>query len=135
MSQILTYGVSFEDRVLAVAPLVYTGVMISMFMKTVVVPGATLVLETEFDPDACLELFERRRISTFAMVPIIWERMAASPDFASRDLFSLKMAQAGGGPVSRELPEVYQAKGVKMVQGYGMTEARATSRTSTPTRR
>jgi len=122
MSQILTYGVTYEDRTLAVAPLVYTGVMISMFMQMVVVPGATLVLEPEFDPDACLELFERRRISTIAMVPVIWERMAASPDFATRDLSSLKMAQAGGGPVSLELLKAYQAKGVHMVQGYGMTE-------------
>lgn len=46
-----------------------------------------------------------------------------SPDFERADLSCMISAAAGGAPVSIDLIEAYKAKGISMIQSYGLTEA------------
>lgn len=119
----VAHGLSWRDRVMACAPLVYTGSGISVFLQFVVYPGATLVLLADFDPEIGLDVMERERVTCTTMVPVIWERMAASPGFASRDLADFSFAGAGGAPVSPDLLETYRSRGIPLTQVYGLTEA------------
>ncbi|GAB2858021.1 long-chain fatty acid--CoA ligase [Actinocorallia aurea] len=119
-SAAVTHGLSWRDRVLACAPLVYTGSGISVFMQFVVYTGATLVLLADFDPDTGLDVMERERVTATTMVPVIWERMAAG--LASRELARFTFAGAGGAPVSLDLLEAYRAHGIPLTQVYGLTE-------------
>tara|TARA_R110000772_G_scaffold239349_1_gene351419 strand:- start:8425 stop:9303 length:879 start_codon:yes stop_codon:yes gene_type:complete len=82
-----------------------------------------MILESDFDIDRYLDVIERHKVSVATTVPVIWERLMRSPDFNRRDISSLTSAAAGGSPVSIELIEAYRAKGISMIQSYGLTEA------------
>jgi fatty-acyl-CoA synthase len=122
-AKVVSEGLSWRDRILVAVPLVYTGAVISCFMQFSVYAGGTMVLERDFDPDRYLSMIEKYRISALTTVPVLWERMAASSDFGSRDLSSLVSAAVGGAPVRLDLLEAYRERGVSLVQVYGMTEA------------
>jgi fatty-acyl-CoA synthase len=49
--------------------------------------------------------------------------MAQSPRFAETDLSALRRAVVGGAPMPLALLETWRARGVEIVQGYGLTEA------------
>jgi acyl-CoA synthetase (AMP-forming)/AMP-acid ligase II len=122
VAKILAEGLTYHERMLVPVALVYTGAIISCFMQITYYLGATLVLERNADPDHLLEVIEHERITVMTGVPVVYERMAASPTFADRDISSLRSVTAGGAPVSLDLLQAFQAKGVPMLQCYGMTE-------------
>jgi acyl-CoA synthetase (AMP-forming)/AMP-acid ligase II len=120
---VVTHGLSWRDRVLAAAPLVYTGSGISVFMQLVVYPGATMVLLREFDAELGLDAIVRHQVTACTMVPVIWDRMARLPAFTRQRLAGFTMAAAGGAPVRPELLELFHAQGIPLTQVYGLTEA------------
>lgn len=85
--------------------------------------GATVVLEQSFDAGRVLALIEGRRITTMMGVPTNYLMLAAHPDFAATDLSSLRQVIVGGAPMPRPLLETWLARGVTVLQGYGLTEA------------
>lgn len=122
-SAAITHGLSWRDRVLAAAPLVYTGSGISVFMQFVVYPGATMVLLRDFDAELGLDAIIRHRVTACTMVPVIWDRMARLPAFTEQQIANFTFAGAGGAPVSLELLEVFRKQGIPLTQVYGLTEA------------
>ena len=122
-AQTLTHGFNRTDRVMCSAPLVFTGSLLSIFTQLVLVPGATMILLRDFDPEIALDTFEREQVTATTTVPVIWERMAALPDFDRRRLASWKFAGTGGAPVSLDLLDFYQRRDVPLTQVYGLTEA------------
>ncbi len=56
-------------------------------------------------------------------VPANYLFMAREPRFADADLSSLRLAVVGGAPMPESLLEEWSARGVDIVQGYGLTEA------------
>jgi len=56
-------------------------------------------------------------------VPAIYLFMAQEPGFAAADLSSLRLAVVGGAPMPEALLGEWHARGVAIVQGYGLTEA------------
>lgn len=85
--------------------------------------GATVVLEPSFDPDRVLDIIERRRITTMMGVPATYLLLAQHPRFEEADLTSLRQVLVGGASMPLPLIETWQARGVAVVQGYGLTEA------------
>lgn len=85
--------------------------------------GATVVLEPTFDAGRALELIERKRVTTMMGVPATYLFMAQHPAFATADLSSLRTAVVGGAPMPEALLRTWTARGVGLVQGYGLTEA------------
>ncbi|WP_068397365.1 class I adenylate-forming enzyme family protein [Kribbia dieselivorans] len=120
-SAVLATGLTGRDRVLAAAPLVYTGSGISVFMQFVVYPGATMIL-CDFNPDSGLQAMEKHKVTATTLVPVIYERMAMMPDFATRDVAQFNFAGAGGAPVRPDLLETYRNRGLVLTQVYGLTE-------------
>ncbi|WP_116997180.1 class I adenylate-forming enzyme family protein [Desertimonas flava] len=84
--------------------------------------GGKTVIMRDFDPAAALDLMVRHRISHTNGVPVIYERIAALPDFADHDLSHLVVAQVGGARVSDELLAAFHRVGVALRHMYGMTE-------------
>jgi acyl-CoA synthetase (AMP-forming)/AMP-acid ligase II len=122
-SAAITHGLSWRDRVLAAAPLVYTGSGISVFMQFVVYPGATMVLLRDFDAELGLDAIIKHQVTACTMVPVIWERIAQLPAFTDQRLANFTFAGAGGAPVQQELLQVFRAHGIPLTQVYGLTEA------------
>jgi fatty-acyl-CoA synthase len=115
-------GISGDDVVLQVLPQFHCGgwnvqALLSWWK------GARVVLERTFDADRCLELIERKRVTTTMGVPANYLFMSQSPRFAEADLSSLRRAVVGGAPMPLALLETWRERGVEIVQGYGLTEA------------
>jgi fatty-acyl-CoA synthase len=85
--------------------------------------GGTVVLERGFDAERCLALIAEKRVTTLMGVPAIYLFMAQEPGFETADLTSLRRAVVGGAPMPEALLETWRARGVDIVQGYGLTEA------------
>ncbi|WP_099024547.1 class I adenylate-forming enzyme family protein [Mycolicibacterium palauense] len=107
---------------LMVLPLAFTPGMVYGVMMTSVL-GGTLVIERELDGSRAVRVIEKHSVKTLFGVPLIFEAMAAAPEFAGADLSSLKTAIVGGAAVSPELLQAWADKGVLLRQIYGMTEA------------
>ena len=117
----LAFDVASDDNTLVVAPLFHVGGLnvtpMGMFMK-----GGTVVLEQIFEPGLVLELIEKHHVRTMFGVPAMFLFMAQHPDFATRDLSSVRLFVTGGAPVPEALLKLYAARGLPITQGYGLTE-------------
>lgn len=107
-------------RVLAIAPLSTSAGFVQLMHYATL--GCTLYMEPAFEPAAGLELLVREKINAFGGVPLLFERIAVQPAFASADLSALRMVTVGGARVTRALLETWMAKGIVIRQIYGQTE-------------
>jgi fatty-acyl-CoA synthase len=88
--------------------------------------GATQVLPgPHLDAPSVLELIEGERVTISAGVPTIWLAVLQTLDAApgKYDLSSVRVLMSGGASVPEALIRAFQERhGVKMAQGWGMTE-------------
>ena len=86
--------------------------------------SATAVLVAAFEPGLVLSLIEEERGTLTAGVPTMLVAMIDHPDFASRDLSSLRTLSSGGAVVPAELVRhIEAALGVEFMIVFGQTEA------------
>ena len=118
----LATGIRPDDVVLQVLPQFHCG---GWNVQSILAwwKGAKVVLERGFDPARTLELIEREQITTLMGVPANYLFMAQEERFAETDLSSLRLAVVGGAPMPVALLDIWAARGVDIVQGYGLTEA------------
>ncbi len=86
--------------------------------------GGKLVMMHKWDPERALELIERERITSFGGVPAMVWQVLESPDFAKRDISSVKSIGYGGAPAPPELVRRIEQlfPGRTPSNGFGMTE-------------
>ncbi|WP_322760075.1 fatty acid--CoA ligase family protein, partial [Frankia sp. Cr2] len=78
----------------------------------------------EFDPVLVLDLAERSHATFMGGVPTMYMAMLDAPDFAARDLRSLRGLLGGGSTVPPVLVRrIEEAFGARMVIGYGQSES------------
>jgi len=88
---------------------------------------ATLVQPLIFDPGLALELCESEKVTAFGTVPTTLIAMMEHPDFAGRDLSSLRAVGAGGASVPSALVRrIEAALGLQFSVLFGQTEASCT---------
>ncbi len=112
---------------LCALPLFHTGGL-NCYSNVALHCGATVLVMRGFDPAAALALMtdEARGVTHFFGVPAHYQTLAQQPGFEGAT-FGLVNAGVGGAPVPAALLERWQAKGVPMQQGYGMTETSPTA--------
>jgi len=112
-----------SDRVLAALPL-YHSAQMHCFMMPDLLLGASTTLVQAFDPATCLRLIESERITSFFAPPTGWIALLRHPDFATRDLTSLRKIYYGASimpvPVLQELRS--RLPGVAPYNLYGQSE-------------
>jgi fatty-acyl-CoA synthase len=118
----LATGIRGDDVVLQVLPQFHCG---GWNVQALLAwwKGATVVLERGFDARRALDLIEKKRVTTTMGVPANYLFMAQEPRFAGANLSTLRLAVVGGAPMPEALLDVWAARGVDIVQGYGLTEA------------
>ncbi len=86
--------------------------------------GGKIVIMYRWDAGRALELIERERITTFGGVPAMVWQVLDHPDFATRDISSVKSIGYGGAPAAPELVRRIEAMfpGRTPSNGYGLTE-------------
>lgn len=112
-----------EDRVgIAHLPFFHVYGLYNVLCTSVAL-GSTLSLVPRFESGLVLAIIERDKVTDFAGVPTMYNRLFHHPDFQKRDLSSLRFCGSGGAPMPVELAEAWEkATGVKIGEGYGLTE-------------
>ena len=85
--------------------------------------GATVVLERSFAPRRVLDLIASRRVTTMMGVPTNYLLLSQESGFDDADLSSLHTIIVGGAAMPPSLANLWRARGVRVAQGYGLTEA------------
>jgi len=108
-------------RVLGVLPM-FTAAGVIYNLSRPMLSGGVLFLQPKLDPPRALEILRDERITTLNGPPIIYEQIAAVPEFASSRLDHVTSAWVGGARVPAELLATWRAHGVALRQMYGQTE-------------
>jgi fatty-acyl-CoA synthase len=108
---------------LTVLPLFHTGGL-NCYTNPVLHAGGTVLIMRAFDPALALKLISdpAQGINVFFGVPAIYQFMAQHPAFATSDFSRLIIGGVGGAPMPVPLLNAWEARGVALQQGYGMTE-------------
>lgn len=117
----LRLNLTQQDVTLVFAPFFHTGgwnVLTTPFIHR----GARLVMIPKFDPDRVLQLCDEHGVSILFGVPTMMDMMYRCDSFASARLKELRYAVVGGEPMPLPLINAWDAKGVPVRQGYGLTE-------------
>jgi len=116
------YGVTGDDRVLAMPPFIHvTGSICLLAVATLV--GAPVICSFRFDAGEVLRLAEKWR-ATYSNGPLTaYIALLNHPSIHERDLSSFTKVLSGGAPVSpRVAQEFEEVTGTYMHNTYGLTE-------------
>ena len=115
--------ISEKDRFLALPPFFanfgnYFGILLP-----VLVGGCSVPVEF-FDPENCLRLIEKEKITHFTGTPTMYLDILNHPNFTKYNLSSLRTGMTGASPASVQMINDVRSKmGIKTIcNGYGMTE-------------
>jgi len=134
---IITHGMVFWNAVnlgipalispqtvqLVILPLFHTGGL-NCYANPVLHAGGTILIMRTFDPGLALDYISDKSlgITHFFGVPAPYQFMMQHPKFQGADLSRLKISGVGGAPCALAILEGWSARGVPLVQGWGMTE-------------
>ena len=110
------------DRALGIAPLFHCVGLGQVTLPTLF-KGGSVELVPKADPGLVLERVAAARITSFSAVPTMLQMMCEHPAWDTADLSSLAVVQYGGSPVQERVARAWLDRGVRLLQGYGMTEA------------
>jgi len=102
-------------------PLYHAGGL-GAFLAPMLLAGGTVVLHKSFDADVVWRTMEAEGVTVSLGVPTIWKLLLESPEIDRVNLSKLRWLISGGAPLPRSILDAYQARGIVLKQGYGMTE-------------
>jgi len=87
-----------------------------------------IILMPSFSVESTLELIDRYQPAFFPGVPTLFSAIADHPDVNHHDLKAVDIWRTGGAPMPVEMIQHIEKKtGVKIIEGYGLTEASPTT--------
>jgi fatty-acyl-CoA synthase len=123
------FGLHAGDTTLNYLPLFHTAGIQLVTLPTLIAGGTVIVLPA-FDDALVLKFMPR--LDIFFGVPAIYQQLALNPAFDNTDLSHVRTWGCGGAPLPDVLVERYAAKGVRVCNGYGMTETGPTAFIAAP---
>ncbi len=117
----LTITLGSETRTVMCMPPFHTGGW-NVLTTPLLLFGGYSCLVKKFDADHIIQLLETEKPQVFMAVPTMLKMIADSERFKDADFSSLSYLIVGGEPLPIPLIEEWHKKGVKIRQGYGMTE-------------
>lgn len=123
------FGLRAGDTTLNYLPLFHTAGIQLVTLPTLIA-GGTVIVMPAFDDALVLRLMAR--LDIFFGVPAIYRQLALNPAFDATDFSHLRTWGCGGAPLPDVLVERYAAKGVRVCNGYGMTETGPTAFIAAP---
>ncbi|HEY1817337.1 MAG TPA: AMP-binding protein [Kofleriaceae bacterium] len=112
-----------DDRHLVTCPLYHSAA--PAFVAIMMSLGASIVLQDHFDPEKCLEIIERERITCTLMVPTMFIRLCALPPetLAKYSTRTLRWVMSGAAPLTTEAARRFMDQfGPILWNFYGSTE-------------
>jgi len=114
-------GLSAGERGVNFLPLFHTA-GINLPTLPIFLNGGSSTILRKFDPDTVLDLIDGGEVTSFFGVPAIYQALALSPKIDSADFSRVRSLGCGGAPVPKHLLVDFQARGVTICNGMGMTE-------------
>jgi len=128
-TQVAEWGnLSGGDSMLAILP-IFHGFGLGVCVNAVFMGGAKSILVPTFTPETVAKLVKTKKPSFMVGVPTLYETLSANRDFQSADLSFLKATFSGADTLPRLVKEKFeeivrrQGGNVKLLEGYGLTEA------------
>lgn len=86
--------------------------------------GVTIVLVDQFDPMHLAGVIREHAVTTVLGPPALWAALARTPGVPAEAFGSVRLALSGAAPLSADIRrEVANQFGLKLEEGYGLTEA------------
>ena len=128
-------GVTASDRVLPVVPMFHVNAWGLPYACAMV--GADLVMPGRFlQGEPLAKLIEDEKVTVAGAVPTIWMDLLRYADEKKPDLSSMRTVVCGGAAVPESLMRAFEERhGVKIMQGWGMTETSPLGAVALPARR
>lgn len=93
--------------------------------------GATLVLLPKFEPEAVVDTMAEHGATVFVGVPAMYHALWGLGERGERDITALaahwRLGIYGGAPMRASLRKAFSGLGVRLFQGYGLTECGPTA--------
>jgi fatty-acyl-CoA synthase len=110
-----------DEVTLVNAPMFHVAALNQTVLPTLL-KGGTVVLDS-FDPVRTLTTIAEHRVTYLFGVPAMFQAVAATEEWHTADLSSVRTMICGGAPVPAQVITTYQDRGLVFLQGYGMTES------------
>jgi fatty-acyl-CoA synthase len=125
-------GASEDDVLLAVVPLFHANGWGLPYVAAMA--GSTILLPDRWmgDPKVLYELASAEKATCLAGVPTVWIGLLRYLDAIDATLPSVKKVFCGGAAVPRGLMEGLDRRGLRLLQGWGMTETSPVATTGIP---
>ncbi|MFI6920914.1 long-chain fatty acid--CoA ligase [Nonomuraea spiralis] len=122
LNVLIEIDITGDEVTLVSAPLFHVAAL-NMTLLPTLLKGGRAVLMTGWDVETCFDLVERHRVTWMFGVPTMFADLARASRWSSADLSSIRSLLAGGASVPTSLIAAYQERGLRFLQGYGLTEA------------
>ncbi|MFJ1766956.1 long-chain fatty acid--CoA ligase [Amycolatopsis sp. NPDC088138] len=122
VNQLAHLDVLGTDKALCIAPLFHC-VGLGQITLPTLFKGGSVEPVARFDAGTILARITEAGITSFSAVPTMLEMMCRHESWAATDLSSLTCVLYGGSPVAERVARAWLDRGVRLLQGYGMTEA------------
>jgi len=116
-----TVEVRYQDRILLPLPMFHVAALTAVLFCAV--RGVTLVSMPDFDPSEFWRLLVKEKITIGASVPAILNFMRQVPEFEALDAPDFRFFITGAAPMPETLTQLYNDKGMEVIQGYALTES------------
>lgn len=121
MNPVVDLDLLSDEVALVAAPLFHTAALDFIALPTLL-KGGTVLIEEGFDAGRVLRLIAQERVTFSFGVPTMLDAMSGHPEWAQTDLGSIRRWVVAAAPVPPRTLHAYTARGVKLCQGYGLTE-------------
>jgi len=115
------FKLNFDDIMLIVLPLFHSGGLFIQAAPTLY-KGATILLQSKFDPVSVYRDIKKYRVSKFLGVPTVFRSLLNVPPEQRSDVSSLKTIAGGGEKTSKDLFQACKVAGFGFRQIMGQTE-------------
>jgi len=123
---VLKAGNTSEDVALLLLPPFHVFGLNAVLGPQLFVGGATVLAE-RFDPASTLESVKSERVTLLPGVPEVFASLSADAIGQGDELATVRLAVSGAAPLSAEVAlRFHERFGIRLWQGYGLTEASAT---------
>lgn len=113
--------INSDTKTINVMPPFHTGGW-NVLLTPILHYGGLVCLCRKFDAEKVNELISTEQLTIFMAVPTMLQMMSVAPNFTKERFSTLNYIIVGGEPMPIPLIEQYDAVGVAIRQGYGMTE-------------
>jgi len=122
LNTVVSWGLSRTDVTFNTMPMYHTGGWNVLTLPLLFAGGSVILDGGRFDPEKTVEVLSKKGCTVYMGVPTMLDAITRTPSFQEADL-SRVVFISGGGVLPRPVYERFRVRGLRIFQGYGITEA------------